>query len=217
MIQPEVTTIVGTPGTGKTTLAEALVAHARSHIAMTTKPSGFMKGWVQVTTWQELLKVLVERYHHKSLKVCVRVVSGPRDLTAPVDTMNGVADALFEVQKKALQKGSLRKIGLMVDEAQVFCPHGNVRGAAWIATQGREWGIQPTFATQQPTSIPPIIRDNSKNWFVLMLGGANAINTIKQAIPSLRNPKQFRYHLYRENELVDEGSTRSPKKIIHFP
>jgi len=219
MSEPEVSTIIGCTGGGKTTLAVELLKDTKRHIVMTTKPNGFKQGWIQVSTWQELLEVLLKKYHHKRLKVCLRLVVGPQDIDLPVVTMNGVADTLFKVQKKALEKGILKQIGLTTDEAQVFCPHGgNLNGVKWIVGQGREWGICPTFITQRPTNIPPVIRDNSKNLYVLMLGGDTAVKTIAKLIgPSFKNPKQFRYGLYREGILVDEGDTKKPKKILNFP
>lgn len=219
MSEPEVTAVIGCTGGGKTTLINELLKGVSRHIVMTTKPSGFKQGWIQVSSWQELLKVLLKKYHHKRLKICLRLVVGPNDTELPVATMNGVANALFKVQKKALEKGILKQIGLTVDEAQVFCPHtGNLNGTKWIVGQGREWGICPTFVTQRPTNIPPVIRDNAKNLYVLMLVGDKAIKAIKDIIGSgLKNPKQYHYALYRETVLSDEGNTKKPKKILKLP
>jgi len=219
MSEPEVTTIIGCTGAGKTVLINELLKGVSRHIVMTTKPSGFKQGWKQVSSWQELLKLLLKNYHHKKLKVCLRLVVGPQENDLPVATLNGVANALFKVQKKALEKGILKQIGLTVDEAQVFCPHGaNLEGTKWIVGQGREWGICPTFATQRPTNIPPVIRDNAKNLYVLMLGGDTALKTIQKLVgPSLKNPEQYHYALYREGILKDQGNTKRPKKILNLP
>lgn len=219
MSEPEVTSVIGCTGSGKTTLLEQLLKPTKRHIVMTTKPSGFKQGWRQVSSAAELIKVLMRCYHHKRLRICLRLVVGPRDTSLPVDTMNQVADGLFAIQKKALEKGSLQQIGLTVDEAQVFCPHGSkLDGTKWIVGQGREWGICPTFATQRPTNIPPVIRDNSKNLYVLMLGGDTAVQAIKKLVgPSLKPPMQFDYILYREGIKVDSGSTKQPKQILSLP
>ena len=219
MSEPEVTTIIGCTGSGKTTLIKELLKGVAFHIVMTTKPSGFKRGWKQVSSWQELLKVLLKNYHQPRLKICLRLVVGPQENALPVATLNGVANVLFKVQKMALKKGILRQIGLTVDEAQVFCAHGaNLEGTKWIVGQGREWGICPTFSTQRPTNIPPVIRDNAINLYVLMLGGETAVNSIKKLLgPTLRKTKQYRYDLYREGFWVDGGDTKAPKKIINLP
>jgi energy-coupling factor transporter ATP-binding protein EcfA2 len=219
MSEPEVTSVIGCTGSGKTTLVNELLKPTQRHIVMTTKPSGFKQGWRQVSTWAELSTVLMANYHRKRLRICLRLVVGPEDGKLPVSTMNGVANTLFRVQKKAHEKGILKQIGLTVDEAQVFCPHGaNLDGVKWIVGQGREWGICPTFVTQRPTNIPPVIRDNSKNLYVLMLGGDTAVQAIKKLVgPSLKNPPQFSYSLYREGILCDQGGTKTPKKVLNLP
>ena len=219
MSDAEVTTIVGATGSGKTTLLYALLKDVSRHIVLTTKPSGFTRGWIEVHSWKALKEVLLKKYHHKKCKICLRLVVGPRDVDLPQYTVNKLAEVLFAVQKLALKKGSLKPIGFTVDEAQVFCPsYGDQSGVKWIVGQGREWGIHPTFATQRPTNIQPVIRDNSKNWYVLMLGGDTAIQTIKKLVgPSLKNPKQYHYALYRESILTDEGNTKQPRRVIVVP
>ena len=138
--EPEVTTILGSTGCGKTTLLYTLLKGAQRHIVMTTKPSGFKAGWIQCDSVEGLKAILVKRYHHKRLKVCLRLVVGPRDVDKPIAVMNGVADLLFAVQKVSLEKGALLPIGLTVDEAQVFAPgYGNQNGIKWLVGQGREY------------------------------------------------------------------------------
>ena len=219
MSEPEVTTILGATGSGKTTLLYELLKSVKRHIVMTTKPSGFTQGWIQAHSWEELKQILLKKYHHKRLKICLRLVVGPQEPDLPIFTMNKIADVLFAVQKIALKKGTIQDIGLTIDEAQVFCPgYGNQNGVKWIVGQGREWKIHPTFATQRPTNIPPVIRDNTKNLYVLMLGGDTAIQTVKKLVgPSLKNPKQYHFALYREGVLADQGNTKKPKKLINLP
>lgn len=219
MSEPEVTSVLGCTGSGKTTLLMALLKDVKRHIVMTTKPSGFRAGWIQVKTPKELLDVLLKNYSKPKLRICLRLVVGPKDMKTPVLAMNSVANILFQMQKMALKKGIIKDIGLTIDEAQVFCPHyGDQSGVSWLVGQGREWRICPTFSTQRPTNIPPVIRDNSKNMYVLMLGGDAAIDTVKKVLgKSFKHPRQFEYVLYREGIKTDEGDTKKPKKILKLP
>lgn len=223
MIAPEVSIAVGATGTGKSTLLTEMLKEAQRHIVMTTKPSGFKKyqGWKQVETPEQLLSVLTKNYLKKKLKICLRVLAGPQDHEKPIWALDRVSNILYQVQEKARQKGILKQIGLTVDEAHRFFPHHRPKGMDgfnWVVSEGREWGLHLIFATQRPTNVPPIFRDNVKNWYVLALGGDTAVDTLKKFIgPSLKQPDQFRYVLYRNGTLTHEGSTKKPKIVHRLP
>lgn len=223
MSEPEVSLVVGATGAGKTVLVTGLLKGAAFHIVMTTKPSGYSKaqGWRQVTTPAQLLELLTNNYLSKKLKICLRVIAGPKDAELPVFTLDRVSNILYHVQDLARKKGMLKQIGLTVDEAHRFYPHHRPKGMDgfnWVVSEGREWGIHLIFATQRPTNVPPIFRDNVKNWYVLMLGGDTAIKTIKELVgKSLKPVEQYHYALYRGGVLAHEGNTRKPKIVHQLP
>jgi len=223
MSEPEISLLVGSRGAGKTTILNEIIKPATFHIVMTTKPSGFTarQGWKQVTTPDQLLEVLTKNYLSKKLKICLRVLAGPKEKILPIFTLDRVSNLLYQVQDMALRKNMLKPIGLTVDEAHRFYPHHRPKdmdGFDWVISEGREWGIHLIFATQRPTNVPPIFRDNVQNWYVLMLGGDTAIKTIKELVGrSLKTVPQYRYALYRGGILTHEGSTRKPKIVHRLP
>lgn len=223
MRQPEHTLVIGTTGAGKSTLVEALLKDTKREIVLTTKPSGFtaQAGYTQVQSLKELGEMILKRWHEPRFRVCLRVRVRPTERDKPIRILSVVSSLISEVQERDRAIGCLRPVGLVVDEIQVFYRHNlpeNLDAFSWIISQGREWGVSLIAATQRPTNVPPIFRDNVTNLYVLMLGGDTAVQTVRKLVGgAFKQPAQYRYTLYRAGRFKAEGSTRTPEIAYRMP
>jgi len=223
MSEAEITLVVGATGAGKTTLLDAVLAPAKFHIVMTTKPGGYTtrQGWKQVSRWEDLHGVLMKNYHLDRCKICLRVLSGPKNKLLPIISLHKTAIAIHKLQDIARIGKFIKPIGLTVDEAHLFYPHNlpdDMDAFGWFVAQIREWKVHIVFATQRPTNIPPTFRDNVKNMYVLRLGGDTAVKKVKEFVGAgFVVPKQYQYALYVDGELAHKGSTRKPKLVHKLP